>query len=132
MSNEKKSEIVTCKVQDKVPTGDDFERTLEEAIHVCDDIIKRLRSDKRCYFIFAFTTFIVFLYMLDFYPPYGWRTLYLISKILISGIILFFLFMATLWNSIEYNGILSSKLSMKMTLEMSKVVRDQQRHMSCY
>lgn len=119
-------------MQDKVATGIDFERTSEEAIHVCEDILKRLRSDKRCYFVFAFTTFIILLYMLDFYPPYGWRTVYLILKIICSGISLFFLFMATLWNSIEHNGILSSKLSMEMSLAMSKVIKDQQRHMSCY
>lgn len=132
ITDRKKSEIITCKVQDKVPSGIDFERTLQEAIHACDDILKRLQSDKRCYLLMAFTLFMIFLYILDIYPPYGWRTLYLIFKVFISGIIIFFVFMATIWNSIEYNGILSSKRSMEMSLEMSKVIEEQERHMSCF
>lgn len=99
----------------------DFEATLREGINACDDILKRLRSDRRIYFIMAFTVFVILLYMIDIYPSYGWKMLYLIIKVLFCGITLFFAFMATLWNSIERNGILSSKLAMEIALEMINV-----------
>lgn len=109
----------------------DFANTLREGIKVCDDILKRLKSDKRCYLIMAFTVFFILMYMIDIYPTYGWKTLYLIVKVIFCGITLFFIFMATLWNSIEHNGILSSKLSMEMALEMAGVERQRQKH-SCF
>lgn len=92
-------------------------KTLQECISICDDSMIRLRSHKRFYFIMALTMFVILVYTLDIYPPYGWKTMYLVLKVLLSGMILFFVFMATLWNSIEYNGIYSGKLAMAMTLE---------------
>lgn len=105
----------------------DYEATLREGINACEDILKRLRSDKRVYFIMAFTAFIVLLYTIDISPSYGWRMLYLIVKVVFCGFALFFVFMATMWNSIERNGILSSKLAMEIALEMSNVERHNHR-----
>lgn len=109
----------------------DYESTLREAISVCEEILKRLRSDRRIYFIMAFTMFVVLLYMIDLNPGYGWKTIFLIVKVLFSGAALFFIFMATMWNSIERNGILSSKLSMETALEMLNVERHGHRQ-PCY
>lgn len=115
----------TCPIPKK--NGIDYEATLREGIRVCEDILKRLRSDKRVYFIMAFTVFVVLLYMIDIYPSYGWKMLYLVVKVLFCGVALFFMFMATMWNSIERNGILSSKLAMEISLEMVNVEKHNHR-----
>lgn len=81
---------------------------------MCEQILKRLRSDKNCYFIMAFLLIIPLFFLIDIYPPFGWGMLFLMAKMSFIGIIIFFMFMATLWNSIERNGILSTKLSMEM------------------
>lgn len=96
---------------------DDCRKILQECINVCDDSLNLLRSHKRCYYLMALTAFVILVYALDIYPPYGWRTMYTILKVLLSGLVLFFVFMATLWNAIEYNGIYSGKLEMEMALQ---------------
>lgn len=88
--------------------------TLLEGIEVCDQILKRLRSDKNSYFVMAILLIIPLFFFIDIYPPFGWGMLYLVAKMAFIGVIIFFMFMATLWNSIERNGILSTKLSMEM------------------
>lgn len=103
--------------------GIDYEATLREGIIVCEDILKRLRSDRRVYFIMAFTAFVMLLCMIDIYPSYVWKTVYVIVVVLFCGIALFAVFMATLWNSIERNGILSSKLAMEIAMEVINVER---------
>lgn len=95
-------------------SGENYADTLREGIEVCEQILKRLRSDKHVYFIMAFLMVIPLFFLIDLYPPYGMGMLYLIIKVFFSGIIIFFVFMATMWNSIERNGILSTKLSMEM------------------
>lgn len=115
----------TCSIPKK--NDIDYEATLREGINACEDILTRLRSDKRVYFIMAFTVFVILLYMIDIYPSYGWKMLYLFVKVLFCGVALFFVFMATLWNSIERNGILSSKLAMEIALEMINVERQNYR-----
>lgn len=92
-------------------------KILQECINVCDESLNLLRSHKRCYYLMALTTFVILVYTLDIYPPYGWKTMYIIFKVLLSGLVLFFAFMATLWNAIEYNGIYSGKLEMEMAVQ---------------
>lgn len=117
--------------------------TLGEGIEVLEQILKRLRTDKSAYFVsfsslqrlnsdsryeFGFIEFCFFysvqvmaflltiplFFLIDIYPPYGMGVLFLFAKMLFSGVVIFFIFMATMWNSIERSGILSAKLSMEM------------------
>lgn len=94
--------------------GFDHSDTLKESIEVCEQILTRLRSDKNCYFIMALLLLIPLFFLIDYRTPFGFGMPFLLVKILFIGIIIFFVFMATLWNSIERNGILSTKLSMEM------------------
>lgn len=93
--------------------GIDYADTLREGIEVCESILRRLRSDKNVYFIMALLLIIPLFYIIDVYPPFGWGLLFLLAKVIFSGIVIFFVFMATMWNSIERNGILSTKLAME-------------------
>lgn len=104
----------TCPTNYITVNGSSFSDTLQEGIEVCDQILKRLRSDKNCYFVMAILLVIPLFFLIDVYPPFGWGMPYLIAKMCFIGIIIFFMFMATIWNSIERNGILSTKLSMEM------------------
>ncbi|XP_055376554.1 putative neutral sphingomyelinase [Condylostylus longicornis] len=90
---------------------------LKECINLCEKSIKKLRTDRMFYY--SITTFIIFLLVIlvDFRVPYGFRTLYLFSKFILFGIALFSLFMATIWNHMERNGIRSAKHSMEIALK---------------
>lgn len=62
----------------------------------------------------AFLLIIPLFFLIDIYPPFGMGVFFLIAKMLFCGVIIFLVFMATLWNSIERSGILSAKLSMEL------------------
>lgn len=62
----------------------------------------------------AILLIIPLFFLIDLYPPFGMGMVFLVAKMLCSGIVIFFIFMATMWNSIERNGILSAKNSMEM------------------
>lgn len=91
-------------------------RALGEAITVCEDNLDNLRSHKKIYFTLAICVMLTLCYLIDIVPPYGLKTMFTVLRVIVSGLILFFIFMATLWNSIEANGILSGKLSMEIAL----------------
>lgn len=107
--------IDTCNASRKITVnGISYSDTLLEGIDVCEQILKRLRSDRNFYLVTALLLAIPLFYLIDIYPPFGWGMFYLFAKVLFSGTIIFAVFMATMWNSIERNGILSTKLSMEM------------------
>lgn len=106
----------TCRYEAKMDLIES-KKTLQESIEVCDESLNRLHSHKRCYLLMALTTFVILVYVLDTYPSFGWKAMYLIFKIVLSGLALYFVFMGTLWNSIEFNGIYSGKLAMEMALQ---------------
>lgn len=94
--------------------GPHYADTLREGIEVLDSILRRLRSDQNIYLIMALLLVIPLYFFIDIYPSYGWGICLLLVKVLFCGIIIFFVFMATMWNSIERNGILSTKIAMEM------------------
>lgn len=89
---------------------------LQESIDTCNDSLKLLESHRRSYLVMALGIVIILFSMIDILPPYGLKTLYLVLKILLSGLIIFFVFMATLWNGMEKHGILAGKISMELSL----------------
>lgn len=96
---------------------------LSEAINVCQDNLEHLRSHKTTYFKMAVAVLLILLCSMDMVPPYGLKTMFTVLRIVVSGLLLFLVFMATLWNSIEVNGILSGKLAMEIVLR--NVVHDE-------
>lgn len=136
--------ISTCATKLAEVKASGYADTLGEGIEVLDQILKRLSSDKNSYFVgfiriikdirdfflryllnslrninvpfqvMALLLIIPLFFLIDAYPPFGMGMLYLVTKMFFSGVIIFFIFMGTMWNSIERNGILSTKLSMEM------------------
>ncbi|XP_055917576.1 putative neutral sphingomyelinase [Eupeodes corollae] len=89
---------------------------LQECVHLCETSLHKLKTDRILYFSIAiFVTFLL-LALVDYSVPIGFKTLYLLLKFILFGIILFALFMGSLWNYIEQNGILSGKTSMEIKL----------------
>lgn len=64
----------------------------------------------------ALAVLMTLFYLIDMVPPYGFQTMFTVLRVVVSGLALFFVVMATLWNSIESNGILSGKLAMEIML----------------
>lgn len=91
--------------------------TLKESIKICDDSMQQLESHKKIYWTMAIGVASILFFVIDISPPYGLKTLYLVLKIILSGLTLFFIFMGTIWNTIEKHGILSGRISMDITLK---------------
>lgn len=104
--------------------GDDQESivALRESVVICNESLKQLESHKRSYSLMAIAVIIVLLNMLELEAPYGLKTAYLLLKFLLCGFIIFFVFMATIWNVMEKHGILAGKLSMEIALKGFKDV----------
>lgn len=108
------------------PTDDNgLVEALNEAIDICKENLEKLRSHKTIYFTMALAVMMTLCYLIDMVPPYGLKTMFTVLRVIVSGLVLFFIFMATLWNSIEANGILSGKLAMDIAL--GNVVNDKNR-----
>lgn len=97
-------------------TANGLVEALNEAIDVCRDNLEKLRSHKTIYFTMALGVMMTLFYLIDMVPPYGLKTMFTVLRVIVSGLVLFFVFMATLWNSIEVNGVLSGKLAMEISL----------------
>ncbi|XP_058818342.1 putative neutral sphingomyelinase isoform X2 [Topomyia yanbarensis] len=95
---------------------------LKESIVICNESLKKLESHKRTYTLMAIAVVIVLLSMLELDAPYGLKTALLLFRFLLSCIVLFFIFMATIWNVMEKHGILAGKLSMEIALKVFKDV----------
>lgn len=92
-------------------------KALEESIRICDESLQALESHRKTFILMAIAVVVVLFSFIDIGPPYGFKPIFLIIKIILSGLILFFIFMATIWNVMERHGILSGKLSMEIALK---------------
>ena len=89
---------------------------LKESIIVCENKLAQLETDRRAYFVMSIVTLLLLGFVIDIAPSYSMKVVYTLLKLALSGIIFYFIFMATMWHSTEYNGIVSGKLSMEKTL----------------
>ncbi|XP_062552536.1 putative neutral sphingomyelinase [Armigeres subalbatus] len=90
---------------------------LRESVVICNESLKQLESHRRSYTLMAIGVIIVLLNMLELEAPYGLKSAYLLLKFLLCGFVIFFIFMATIWNVMEKHGILAGKLSMEIALK---------------
>lgn len=89
---------------------------LREGIRACNDSLEGLVTHRRTYWAAAIAVIIILLNVIEIGAPYGLKSFFLLLKVLFTAAALFFIFMATLWNTIERHGILSGKLSMEILL----------------
>lgn len=95
---------------------DNFTAILMDCIHVCDESILQLRSNRLFYVSMAVAALIVLCTIMDMVAPYGLKWLFVLGRILLVVCIVFNVVMATGWNLMEKNGILAGKLAMEMQL----------------
>jgi sphingomyelin phosphodiesterase 2 len=91
-------------------------KNLKECIATCNNSLKLLESHRRSYSMMAIGLFVILINIMEITPAFGFKIIYLIIKFLIVALTIFFIFMASLWNTMEKHGILSGKLSMEIAL----------------
>lgn len=97
--------------------NDNLRSTLRQSIQVCNDSLKQLLAN-RTFFVAVAVSALVFLFtIMDWEAPYGMKWAFVWFRIILAAYILFNVIMATVWNAIEKNGILSGKLAMEMQLK---------------
>lgn len=90
---------------------------LNEALALCDASLLQLNTDRLLYYSAATVLFVLLVLLVEYAPPVGLKTIYLLLKFIVFGVILFCLFMASIWNYIERNGVLQGKKSMEVMLQ---------------
>lgn len=92
-------------------------KDLKESIATCNKSLKILESHRRSYCMMAIGLIVILINVVEVNPGYGFNTIYMIVKFLLCGLTLFFIFMASIWNTMEKHGVLSGKLAMEIALE---------------
>lgn len=101
---------------DKVSISAESQDVLQKAIQLCENSLESLLFDRKFYFTVALIVLFILITFIDQSVPYGYKTVYLICKLCLFGVAMYFVFMGTFWNMIEKNGILSMKHSMEIKL----------------
>lgn len=91
-------------------------KTIRESIAVCDQSLLKIASSRTVYLTLALIILCMLFQFIDLQPYYGMTSVYLIGKVLLCGLVMYFVFMGTIWNRLEKNGILSGKLAMQTSL----------------
>lgn len=108
-------EEASC-LPDKHSQNVESQEVLHKAIQLCENSLEKLLFDRKFYFTFALIVIFILITFIDQSVPYGYKTVYLIAKLCMFGVAMYFVFMGTFWNMIEKNGILSVKHSMEIKL----------------
>ncbi|XP_068142809.1 putative neutral sphingomyelinase [Drosophila tropicalis] len=90
---------------------------LHEALALCDASLLQLNTDRILYYSAATFLFVLLILLVEFTAPIGMRTIFLLLKFIVFGVILFCIFMASIWNYMERNGVLQGKKSMEVMLQ---------------
>ncbi|KAL5287040.1 SMPD2 family protein [Megaselia abdita] len=101
---------------DSLAKSAESQEVLQKAIQLCENSLENLSFDRKFYFTFALIVVFILITFIDQTVPYGYKTVYLIGKLCLFGVAMYFVFMGTFWNMIEKNGILSVKHSMEIKL----------------
>ena len=100
-----------------VQQNEEHKLNLLEGITLCQNSLKLLDSHRNSYSLMALGVATVLFMVMDFNPIYGLKSAFLLLKFMMCGLSLFYIFMSTLWNSMEKNATLASKLSMEVALK---------------
>lgn len=104
------------KEEDQLALSAESQDVLQKAIKLCENSLENLSFDRKFYFTFALIVMFILITFIDQTVPYGYKTVYLIGKLCLFGVAMYFVFMGLFWNLIEKNGILSVKHSMEIKL----------------
>lgn len=100
----------------KSKANDHIRSALSQSIQVCNESLKQLLTNRMFYVALAVSALVLLFTIMDWEAPYGMKWAFVWLRIIVAAYILFNVVMATIWNAIEKNGILSGKLAMEMQL----------------
>lgn len=103
----KTSKVHPCKV---LPS---FNQTLANGISVCEEALMTLKFSGKKYLFYTVSLFLLLLSTVGLSE----RTYIDIPRLIIAAALFYFLFMGTLWNYMEWNGVLSGKKGMQILFE---------------
>lgn len=98
-------------------------KNLKESIALCNSSLQTLMSHRNHYTMMAIGVIVILINIVEVQAPFGFQYAYLLLKFLLCGLALFFVFMASLWNVSERNGIMSGKLAMEIALNRFEMLQ---------
>ncbi|XP_077294711.1 neutral sphingomyelinase [Arctopsyche grandis] len=103
--------VTKAKNQNFIRKSDEgYISALNEAISVCHDAMTTLRYSARKYLIYAMSLFLLLLSTVGMAE----RTYVDLPRLLLVAVMFYFLIMGTVWNRIEWNGVLSGEKAMEI------------------
>lgn len=97
-------------------------KDLKECVITCNNSLKALDSHRRYYSMVAIALVVLLFNIVEIEPAYYFRIAFMGFKFMFVCLIIFLIFMATLWNTMERHGILAGKLAMEIALRNSQDV----------
>ncbi|XP_069678319.1 putative neutral sphingomyelinase isoform X2 [Periplaneta americana] len=88
----------------------EYVEALNESRAICNAALAKLNQDKRSYWIYSAALFLTLLCTIGSDAPYGWFKAINIIRIIVTILLCFTVFMASIWNRTEVNAILTGKL----------------------
>lgn len=116
ISVKEKSEIAFKLRREKSLVAENI-KDLKESIATCNKSLKILESHRKSYCMMAIGLIVILINVVEINPGYGFNHIYMIVKFLLCGLTIFFIFMSSIWNTMEKHGIMSGKLAMEIALE---------------
>jgi sphingomyelin phosphodiesterase 2 len=87
---------------------------LKESGAVCNAALTRLNQDKRSYWIYSTALFLTLLCTIGSEAPFSFFKTSNIIRIIVTVLLCFTIFMATIWNRMEVNAVLTGKLGIEV------------------
>jgi sphingomyelin phosphodiesterase 2 len=100
--------------QDAAVDEAEYIEALKESGAVCDAALTRLNQDKLSYWIYSAALFLTLLCTVGSEAPFGCFKTCNIIRIIITVLLCFTIFMASIWNRMEVNAILTGKLGIEV------------------
>lgn len=90
--------------------------TIREAIILCNQSLVKIASSRTIYLTLALVLLCMLFTFLDVTAYYGLVSIYAVIKLLLTSLVMYFVFMGTIWSKMERNGILSGQVAMQTSL----------------
>lgn len=92
----------------------EYIEALEESGAVCNAALTRLNQDKQSYWIYTAALFLTLLCTIGSEAPFSCFKTCNIIRIIVTVLLCFTIFMASIWNRMEVNAILTGKLGIEV------------------
>jgi sphingomyelin phosphodiesterase 2 len=100
--------------EDATVNKEEYMKALMESRAVCDAALGRLNQDKRAYWIYSAALFLTLLCTVGLEAPLSCFKTYNIIRIIVTVLLCFTIFMASIWNPMEVNAVLTGKLGIEV------------------